>query len=238
MEDVCTGFRGPRSGSTTDRGVGTGFESLLRRRLDTDSISLPKKIIPRNSHLYMSGGACSAVYLVQRGWVKSCMPTAFGKMSLIDLHTRGDMIGVPASDGGPHLDSAIAMSECSVQVLGFGQLMGAIRRYDLLPAWTEFLLRRLRNQQEIISNFVTLDSELRLAARLLMLTTRMARSEHAPVRLPPHLTHEEIAAMVGTTRSRVGVFLTNFEKAGLIDRSDNAVTVVPARLRRFLEAAA
>lgn len=236
MGDVCPLPRSFRHGSTADPSS-AGFGSVLRHKVDTDSVSLPTKIIQRNSHLYMSGAFCSAVYLVQRGWVKSCVTTAFGKMSLIDLHTRGDMIGVPASGDGSHLDSAIAMSECSVQILGFEQLMSAVRRYDLLPAWTEFLLQRLHNQQVIISDFVTLDSELRLAARLLMLTRRVARSEDAPVQLPPRLTHEEIAAMVGTTRSRIGLFLTNFEKAGLIDRSDSALTVVPARLRRFLETA-
>lgn len=229
---------GVHNGSRSSCEVGAEFGSLLWQKLRSDRTSLPRKTVPRNSHLYTSGGVCSAVYLVRRGWVKSCVPTAVGKVSLIDLHTRGDVIGVPAGGSARHPDSAIAMSECSVEILGFDQLLLAIQRYGLLPAWTEFLLHRLCSQQEIISNFITLDSEQRLAARLLMITKRMARSEDAPVQLPSRLTHEEIAAMVGTTRSRVGQFLTNFERAGLIDRSDNTVTVVPARLRRFLETAA
>lgn len=215
---------------------GSRFEHVLRRRLNTNNVELPMKVIPRHSTLYMAGEVGSAVYLVQRGWLKSCVPTVSGKVPLIDLHTRGELVGVPSFSGGRYSDSAVAMTESFVQVLPFEQLMAAVRRYDLLPAWTDFLLQRLHSQQQTISDFVTLDSEMRLASRLLRLSTRMTteQDENAPVRLPARLTHEEIAAMVGTTRSRVGHFLTNFEKKGLIDRSGDAVVVVPARLRRFL----
>lgn len=187
------------------------------------------RTIARNASLYVYGEAGSTVFIINKGWVKRLVPDRAGKPSIMDMHQAGDIVGEMSFADGLRHDSAVAKSDCVVDVVQQDVLMDVMRSNDLLPLWTAFLCERLRHQQEIIAQFVSLDSERRLAVRLLTLTTRTGGSSLH------RITHEELAAMIGTTRSRVGVFLQRFEDIGLINRTSGRIVVLAEPLRRYLD---
>jgi CRP-like cAMP-binding protein len=59
-------------------------------------------------------------------------------------------------------------------------------------------------------------SERRLA-RLLLLLANFGKKNGKPKSIVANISQETLAAMVGTTRSRVSYFMNKFRKQGLID---------------------
>ena len=72
-------------------------------------------------------------------------------------------------------------------------------------------------------------SEKRLARRLLKLA-RFGLHDVLPSAKMPRMSHETLAEMVGTTRSRVTHFMNKFRKLGLIDYEGNEEIIVRAEL--------
>lgn len=188
----------------------------------------------RNEPIYTSGEQGKHLFLIEAGWVKRVSETSGGKVSINQVLAPGDLLGEDSLLGSTRRDSAIAMGSCSLAAIKFEDLLRVIRSNDLLAAWTEYLTFRIRQNDEIIRQFSTLQSEQRLAARLLSLSALSERPNGDTVHLPCRLTHEDLAALVGTTRSRIGVFLTRFERLGLVCRLDDHLVVAPHRLRAHL----
>ena len=96
------------------------------------------------------------------------------------------------------------------------------------------MIRSLRDQIELSEKFMALlltrnidleedlcdqlfnHSEKRLA-RVLLKLARFGLNETLPAAKMPRVSHETLASMVGTTRSRVTHFMNKFRKLGLID---------------------
>jgi CRP-like cAMP-binding protein len=190
--------------------------------------------VHRNSSLYVCGEPGSTVFVILSGWIIREVPDRAGKRPIIDVHNRGEIVGELSLFDGMRHESAVAKSECVVQVVQHGELIDIIQSHELLPQWTSFLVQRLHRQQEMITQFVSLDSERRLAARLLMLSSRTAGPGESGVSVQ-RVTHEELAAMIGTTRSRVGGFLQRFDDMGVIHRAQGNIVVYPELLRNYLE---
>ena len=84
--------------------------------------------------------------------------------------------------------------------------------------FVRYLAQRLVEQQRLITHFVTDDSEHRLAAVLLYLARKIGQQEGEWLVIDARITQEEFAAMVGTTRSRVGLFLNRFHDIQAVQR--------------------
>ena len=78
----------------------------------------------------------------------------------------------------------------------------------------------------IEANLVTVDSEQRLGKTLLHLARKLGQQDPRSIRIEPRITHEELAAMVGTTRSRIGTFMHHFLELGLIEFSTERFLIV------------
>jgi CRP-like cAMP-binding protein len=100
-------------------------------------------------------------------------------------------------------------------------------RVDLSESFIAFLLKRNIDLEEDLCDQLFNHSEKRLARVLLKLARlhEHAVAVDAPV---PTLSHETLAEMVGTTRSRITSFMNKFRKMGLIEY--NGKLVVRAEL--------
>jgi CRP/FNR family cyclic AMP-dependent transcriptional regulator len=202
----------------------------LRHQLSLSGSSLPIRKLERNDFLYVQGEPGDTLFLIETGWLKRIVPTVSGRSPLIDVHRWGDLVGEASLSDGMRHDSIIAMSPCTVLVLYSKLLYRVLLAGDLISDWTVHMSERIRIQQDIISQFVTMDSRNRLAARLVMFGQRLELSGDGTVELPRQLTQEDLAAIVGTTRSRIGVFLRELEQDGLIRRSERGIEYEPNRL--------
>jgi len=87
--------------------------------------------------------------------------------------------------------------------------------HTLSDLFLGFLLdRSMRVQADLVDQLFN-SSEKRLA-RILLLMAQFGKPGQ-PESLIPRVTHETLAEMVGTTRSRVSFFMNRFRRLGFID---------------------
>src|SRR4029077_17614731 len=79
------------------------------------------------------------------------------------------------------------------------------------------LTRNARIQADLVDQLFN-SSEQRLARTLLLLAHYAKEGE--PEMISPEINQETLAGMVGTTRSRVNLFMNKFKKLGFIDYDD------------------
>ena len=87
---------------------------------------------------------------------------------------------------------------------------------------THLLSRNIRYEADLVDQIFN-SSEVRLARMLLLLSHFSEESKTETV--VPGITQENLAEMVGTTRSRISFFMNKFRKLGFIDYNSREMTV-------------
>ena len=104
-------------------------------------------------------------------------------------------------------------------------LLGLHGQPELSEKFTAALLARNINLEEDLCDQLFNHSEKRLA-RVLLKLNRLGQHADMPRAKMPRLSHETLAEMVGTTRSRITFFMNKFKKLGLIHyRGTGDITV-------------
>ena len=110
-----------------------------------------------------------------------------------------------------------------------------LSRDSLLAGFVQYLAVRIADQQQIIANLVTVDSEQRLGKTLLDLARTIGKKDPRSIRIELRITHEELSEMVGTTRPRISVFMQHFRKLGLIElNAEHFLIVKEQKLTDYL----
>jgi len=112
--------------------------------------------------------------------------------------------------------TATAMARSTILAVDKSEM---VRQLHARPAFadcflTHMLTRNIRIEEDLIDQLFN-SSEKRLA-RTLLLLARYGEPE-ASHRALPKVSQEVLAEMVGTTRSRVNLFMNKFRKLGFID---------------------
>jgi CRP-like cAMP-binding protein len=186
--------------------------------------------LARHDQVYTSGSLDGYIYVLERGQVKTQVVAASGKRCLLSIYTESDVFGETALLGLARADSAVALSRTVIRRLPVARFRAALTATGLDEAFLGYLSLRLLAQQKIIAGMVTMSSELRLAVRLLDLASQYGRPGPLGVRIEIRFTQEDLAEMVGTTRTRIGQFLKRFRENGLVEltpRSHLLVHQVP-----------
>lgn len=170
--------------------------------------------------IFTQGEPANAVFLIQSGLVKLTVVSAEGKEATLGLLSTGEFLGEHCLAEEQHvwMNTAVAVTQCSVLKIGRNDMVAIIRREPrFLNFFLSFLLaRNVRMQQALLDQFFN-SSEKRLARTLLLLANFQGPEESQT--LAHRVSHETLAAMVGTTRARVSVFMNRFRKQGFVDYS-------------------
>ncbi|MFI5819644.1 Crp/Fnr family transcriptional regulator [Streptomyces rishiriensis] len=191
--------------------------------------------VGRREHVYNLGQPDAHVYLVESGQIKTLTHTRDGKQCLLSIHGPGDVFGESSVLAANRTETAQAMQATVLIQVRVAQIVN-----DCDPPLREALIRHMANrlleQQQVIANLVTMDSEHRLAALLVNLGKKFGSRRAQTALIRDRITQEELAEMVGTTRSRVGYFLKRFSVAGVVHRTEDAhLCIHIAELTDYLE---
>jgi CRP/FNR family cyclic AMP-dependent transcriptional regulator len=85
---------------------------------------------------------------------------------------------------------------------------------------------RIADQQQVIANLVTADSEQRLGKTLLQLARKLGKQDPRSIRIERKISHEELSEMVGATRPRISKFMQRFRVLGLIETSAERFLII------------
>jgi CRP/FNR family cyclic AMP-dependent transcriptional regulator len=166
--------------------------------------------------IFVQGGSSDAVFYIQAGKVKLTVVSKSGKEATIGILKEGDFFGEGCLAGQQlRLSSATAMTDCSVMRIEKTAMMAVLHREhafsDMFVAY--LLTRNIRYEEDLVDQLFN-SSEKRLARVLLMLA-HFGKDGKPEVAIPK-ISQETLAAMVGTTRSRVSFFMNRFRKLGFI----------------------
>lgn len=221
--------------------VRADLATYLFERIRSQSLPAATVELGRNEVIYDSVGDDRSLYLIARGKVKTVVYTRTGKHCVLDICSAGDVLGESCLLGAERLEgtTAITMTETVLRRISCAAVEAALADGRLRLELVKHLTGQLLEQQRVIADLLTENSESRLAAILLRLGRKFGTRKAHLLRIEERITQEELSAMVGTTRSRVGHFLKGFQEAGLVERDDTCFLAIDEqRMRRFLTGAA
>jgi CRP/FNR family cyclic AMP-dependent transcriptional regulator len=185
--------------------------------------------------LYISGAADNKIYFIERGRVKILVVSREGKECVLDICAPGEIVGESCLCRMERMEAAIAVTPSQFIAIDRNQFLEILTTNQLVEESFLYLASKLSEQQEIISHFVTADSERRLAATLFRLSRKLGKRYAGGYRIDEKITQEELANIVGTTRSRVGYFLKKFRAAGLMARNQSFLDINEELLAKFIQ---
>jgi CRP-like cAMP-binding protein len=212
------------------------FKQQLRDSLQRETLNSRAVKIPRHSNIYTCGDQDEMVYFIESGQIKLLMLSAEGKECLLAIHSGGDIFGELCLSGlGARVETATAMKATTVKQIPCGQFFARLNRDSLFEGFVRYLAVRIADQQQVIANLVTVDSEQRLGKTLLQLARTMGMKDPRSIRIELRITHEELSEMVGTTRPRISLFMQRFHNLGLIETNrDHFLVIKENKLAQYL----
>ena len=212
------------------------FKRNLRDVLQRETVNGCAINFPRHANIYASGDQNDIIYFIDNGQVKLLMHSSEGKECLLAIHSGGDIFGeLSLSSIGTRSETATAMKTTILKQVPCAQFFSLLSRASLVEGFVRYLAVRVADQQQVIANLVTVDSEQRLGQTLLQLARTMGKKDPNSIRIELRISHEELGEMVGTTRPRIGLFMQRFHHLGLIERNkDHFLIIKEKKLTEYL----
>jgi len=167
---------------------------------------------------FSQGEPADSVFYLQTGRAKLTVVSNSGKEATITLLSAGDFVGEESIAGavGRRMAAATAITNCSALKIQRAEMIRVLHEeHAFSDLFVKFLITRsMRIQADLVDQLFN-SSEKRLA-RILLLMAEFGKPGE-PETLIPQITQETLAAMIGTTRSRVSFFMNRFRKLGFIE---------------------
>ena len=174
--------------------------------------------VPQGKKIFSQGERADAIYFIQSGRVKITVVSSAGKEAVLAMLGPHDFFGEGALVGQSlRMSTATTLEATTVfQVEKRAMLRAFHDQPELSEKFMASLLARNIDLEEDLCDQLFNHSEKRLA-RVLLKLARLREHGVVPDATVPTLSHETLAEMVGTTRSRITHFMNKFRKMGLID---------------------
>ena len=193
-----------------------------------EKISEGKQVLspPKGEKIFAQGDSADAIFFIQSGKVKISVVSTAGKEAVLVIIGPHNFFG-EGSLVGQSLRMSTATTLESSTVFRVEKLAMIRALHDQAVLSEKFmvalLVRNIDIEEDLCDQLFN-HSEKRLA-RVLLKLARMREHNAIPDAKMPVFSHETLAAMVGTTRSRITHFMNKFRTMGLIDYDSDGFTV-------------
>jgi CRP-like cAMP-binding protein len=183
-----------------------------------DSAGVARKVVEyRRSHkIYSQGDPATSVIYIQKGGVKLSVVNEVGKEAVVAILNPGDFLGEGCLAGQTIcMGTATAITPTVVLAIERDEMVRVLHReHAFSDRFIKYMLsRNIRVEEDLIDQLFN-STEKRLA-RTLLLLARYGKKDQ-PQRVLAKISQETLAEMIGTTRSRVNLFMNKFKKLGFI----------------------
>jgi CRP/FNR family transcriptional regulator, cyclic AMP receptor protein len=178
----------------------------------------PKKVVerPAGEVIFSQGDSARTVFYIEKGAVKLTVVSRQGKEAIIAMLGPGTFFGEDCV-AGHHLRtmSATTVAPCQLLHIGASEIIRLLHKNEAFSDWfVSYLISRTMRVEEDLVDQLFNSTEKRLARALLLLARYGKRRK--PESVIPQVSQATLAEMVGTTRSRINVFMNKFRKLGFI----------------------
>jgi len=169
-----------------------------------------------NEIIYAQGDTADSVYYIHTGKVKVTVISKLGKEAIVAIRGPDEFCGEGALTGMPlRLATVTTMSTCKIIRLESETIVRLLHQdWEFADYFLDHLLTRTARIEADLVDHLFNSSEMRLARALLRLANYDNDLGAEPI--PVKVNQETLAAMIGTTRTRVNFFMNKFRKLGLI----------------------
>ena len=199
--------------------------SRLFERASEDTVSncehfFVQKMVPAKTTIFDQGDDARIVYLVKSGKVKIAHLTEDGKEVLISVLGPGDLFGEEVIFNEKNLERTTIARCLEPTLLCMARAEDIFAMVSRHPVLALNIAKYLREQRDDALAIVEEVAYLKVQDRLIRLLERLAQEhgvrEEQGTRLDLHLTHAEIASLIGSTRETVTLHLSNLVKDGFL----------------------
>src|SRR5208283_6078215 len=188
-------------------------------QLFLDTAGLGRKVgkFKAKETIFTQGDAAKNVMYIQTGGVKLTVVNETGREAVVAILGPGHFFGEGCLAGQTIcMATATTITPTSLLVIEKEKMIRALHdEHEFSDRFIAFMLaRNLRVEEDLIDQLFN-SSEKRLA-RTLLLLARYDAPDH-PHKALPKVSQEMLAKMVGTTRSRINLFMNKFRKLGFIE---------------------
>jgi CRP/FNR family cyclic AMP-dependent transcriptional regulator len=167
--------------------------------------------------IFSQGEAADSVMYVQEGGVKFTVVNESGKEAVVAIFGPGDFFGEGGMAGQTiRMGTATAIAPTAVLVIEKDEMIRVLHvEHELSDRFIAHMLaRNIRVEADLVDQlFNSIEKRL---ARTLLLLARYGK-EDQPERVLQKVSQETLAEMIGTTRTRVNLFMNKFRKLGFIE---------------------
>jgi len=177
-----------------------------------------RKISPyrKGAVVFQQATRADAVFYVHKGRIKIVVSSSDGREAVIAFLGPGEFFGEGCLIGQPlRLATAKAVVDSEVMRVAKAEMLRVLHAEPTFAElFTAHLLTRNSRVEEDLVDQLFNSSEKRLARTLLILANFGKTGGPQPI--STKISQETLAEIIGSTRSRVNVFMNKFRKLGLI----------------------
>ena len=201
-----------------------------------NSLSFGKRVLnpSKNQVIFSQGEPADALYYIQRGKVKLVVVSFSGKEATLSVMGRREFFGLGClQQRSQRLATATTLEPSVLIRIERDVMQRELRNHPRLSEvlMTQLLARTLTLQKDLCTHIFD-PSEKRLA-RVLLKLSQLGEDNEDRVAIPK-ISHDTLATMVGTTRSRITYFMNKFKKLGFIDYG-KGMMIHPTRLTNAIQ---
>jgi len=201
-------------------------------RLTLDEITKVRAVaslleVEAGETIFMQGDQHSGIFLIEAGRVRTYYAGPSGREITLAFWTPGHFIGGPEVFGrGVHVWSATAVEKTRLAYLPGSKIRYLAEQSPAVAlALIDGLVAKGKCYSALVQMLGTRSVTERLAHLLLILAEVEGRSDGVRLVVDRRITHEQLAAIVGSTRQWVTTSLTRFQKQGHVSIDRNTIVI-------------
>jgi CRP-like cAMP-binding protein len=217
------------------------FRKLPSSELEALARRCRSRALKRGEHAFEAGDACPGLLVIAEGAVEMRQISPRGRQQVLHAEGVGATLGeAPLFDGEGYVASAVAVAPTRLLLLPRETILQLCRRHpEVSLAMLEAMARRVRRFAALAEDLAFRQVIERLARHIELAATIGGRPLSPGAVLDLGLTHEHLAARLGTVRELVSRAFRQLERSGAVKRTRSRVTIRdPERLAEIARAGA
>jgi CRP-like cAMP-binding protein len=203
------------------------FRDMAPEDLDSLAGLLKQREYKKDGTILQRDDRGDALFVIAQGAVKVVLYGENGREIILSTLKDGDFFGeMSLLDGAPRSASVISQEPSKILVLERLDFMEQVKQNPKIGLKVmEEMSRRLREADEKIGTLALLDVYGRLARLLMQMAKMEGQKGDEGVTILKRPTHQDIAAMIGTSRETVSRGLGDFARQGLIQMTGKQIFI-------------
>lgn len=195
-------------------------------------------LYPKGAVLYVEGQPCQGLFILCSGKVKLSASSALGRSVIVRVAKPGEILGLSAVISDTSYEtSAETLEPAEANFLPREDFLSFLQNHgEVSMRVAQHLSMELQRAYHQVARLALAPTaRAKLASVLLEWATAEAPADSAKVQFHLRLSHEEIGAVIGSSRETVTRIFNDFRRRGLIKTKGTLVTVPdPEKLKALL----